>query len=187
MIDLLNALIDLEEDPVLHASRLLILLNVFRGTEDSKIKGLTKVVKLDFLLRYPVYLERALKARDAQSTSNALNIKEYERKSVESSMIRYKYGPWDPRYRAFINYLVAKGLAEVEVQIIPRQKTIYVGLTSKGIDLATKLEINKDFEDIIIRSKILKRHFDKNAMWLERFIYDTFPEIGSMKMGETIV
>ena len=187
MIDLLSTLINLEEDPVLHASRLLVLLDIFRGTEETRIKGLTKVVKLDFLLRYPVYLERALKAREAQSISNILNIKEYERKSVESSMIRYRYGPWDHRYRAFINYLVSKGLADVEVQIKPRQKTIYVGLTSKGIDLATKLECNKDFEDIVIRSKILKRHFDKNAMWLERFIYDTFPEIGSMKMGETIV
>jgi hypothetical protein len=187
MIDLLTALIDLEEDPALHASRLLVLLNTFRGKNESRMKGLTKLVKLDFLLRYPVYLERALKARDAQSTSKSLNIKEYERKSVESSMIRYRYGPWDHRYRAFINYLVAKGLAEVEVQTIPRQKTIFVELTSKGKEMAMQLECSKDFEDIAIRSKVLKRHFDKNAMWLERFIYDTFPEIASMKMGETIV
>ena len=53
--------------------------------------------------------------------------------------------------------------------------------------MATKLECSKDFDDIVVRSRILKRHFDKNAMWLERFIYDTFPEIASLKMGETIV
>jgi hypothetical protein len=187
MIDLLSALMDLESDPVLHASRLLILLNTFRDKDQQRIKGLTKVVKLDFLLRYPVYLEQALKVRDAQSAVSSLNIKEYERKSVESTMIRYLYGPWDHRYRSFINYLVAKGLVEVEADTKPRQKTIFVGLTSKGIELATQLECSKDFEDIVIRSRILKRHFDKNAMWLERFIYDHFPEITSLKMGETIV
>ena len=122
MIDLLSALMDLEEDPVLHASRLLILLNTFRGTDDSRIKGITKIVKLDFLLRYPVYLEHALEVRDAQSDTKTLGIKDYERRSVESSMIRYRYGPWDHRYRAFINYLVAKGLVEVEAQIKPRNK-----------------------------------------------------------------
>jgi hypothetical protein len=187
MIELVNALINLEEEPVLHASRLLILLNAFRGNDNSRIKGLTKVVTLDFLLRYPVYLERALKARGNDKAASTLNIKDYERKSVESSMVRYLYGPWDRRYRAFINYLVAKGLVEVEVQVQTRIKTIFVGLTPKGINLAIQLEFNNNFEDFAYRSKVLKLNFDKNAMWLERFIYDKYPEIASMKMGEMII
>ena len=110
-----------------------------------------------------MYLEHALEVRDAQSDTKTLGIKDYERRSVESSMIRYRYGPWDHRYRAFINYLVAKGLVEVEAQIKPRNKTIFIGLTSKGIDMATKLECSKDFDDIVVRSRILKRHFDKKC------------------------
>jgi hypothetical protein len=50
----------LEGDDSLHLGRLLVLLEAFGGRRgDQPIEGLTKLAKLDFLLRYPVYLERA--------------------------------------------------------------------------------------------------------------------------------
>ena len=117
MKSLFDIFIELEENDDMHMGRLLILLNAFAGrTGKGTIKGLTKLAKLDFLLRYPVYLERALSIKKAP-TSKA-RVAEHERKSVESKMIRYKYGPWDFRYRRFINLLVSKELAHVSVTTV---------------------------------------------------------------------
>ena len=44
----------LEGDDSLHLGRLLILVDVFAGHKgDQTIDGITKLAKLDFLLRYP--------------------------------------------------------------------------------------------------------------------------------------
>jgi hypothetical protein len=97
-MNLLEILISLEDNDEIHLARLLLLLRAFAGQKGNKtINGLTKMVKLDFLLRYPVYLERALQARGSSPTR--AEVLDHERKSVESAMIRYHYGPWDPRYR----------------------------------------------------------------------------------------
>ena len=61
---LFEILADLEDNDDLHLARLLILLGTFVGqNQTGSVEGLTKLAKLDFLLRYPVYLERALEAR----------------------------------------------------------------------------------------------------------------------------
>jgi hypothetical protein len=181
-MDLLEFLIDIEEDPSIHAARLLVILKEFAGEKgDKKINGLTKLVKLDFLLRYPVYLERALVAKGLKT--ECVEVKDFERKSVESSMIRYHYGPWDHRYRAFINILIGKGLAEVEVE----GNTIMIGITEKGIELAGNICTMPEFQDTVKRSLILRKAFEKTgAMALKEFIYSTFPEIVSLKKGEVI-
>lgn len=181
-MDLLEFLIEIEEDPSIHSARLLLILKEFAGENgDKKINGLTKLVKLDFLLRYPVYLERALLAKGLKS--GCVEIKDFERRSVESRMIRYHYGPWDHRYRAFINILVGKGLAEIEIE----RNTIIIGITKKGLELAEIICTKPEFQDTIRRSQILKSTFEKmGAMALKEFIYTTFPEIVSLKKGEVI-
>jgi hypothetical protein len=103
------------------------MLEAFGGRRgDQPIEGLTKLAKLDFLLRYPVYLERALVARDAPEA--AAQVEDYERNSVEAHMVRFRYGPWDHRYRRFLNILVGKGLAAVRVE----GRTITIQLTRSG-------------------------------------------------------
>jgi hypothetical protein len=122
-MNLFYILADLENNDDLHEGRLLVLLSIFVGRKGKNtINGLTKLAKLDFLLRYPVFLERALRKLNH---SVAVDIAEHERISVESTMVRYRYGPWDFRYRRFINLLVAKGLVTVYVQ----GRTIHIGLT----------------------------------------------------------
>jgi len=60
-MSLFKTLSALENNDTLHLGRLLVLLGAFsKSEEDSTIEGLTKLAKLDFLLRYPVYLEKAL-------------------------------------------------------------------------------------------------------------------------------
>jgi hypothetical protein len=179
-VNLLQTLIALEEMDAFHMGRLLVLLKAFSGQDNRrKIKGLTKLVKLDFLLRYPVYLEQALKKRGVKAD---IFIAEHERRSVESKMIRYKYGPWDPRYRRFINLLVARGLACVEIE----GRTVNVGLTEAGVQLATVLSKSEEYRETWSRAKTLKSHLDLAGTNLMRRIYEWFPEIVDLRLGEAI-
>lgn len=180
-MNLFRLLAELEEDSNLHTARLLVLIREFAGKNRSgKINGLTKLVKLDFLLRYPVYLERALQKKGA--SKDEMEILEYERKSIESTMIRFHYGPWDPRYHAFINLLVGRGLCEVGVS----GRTILIGLTETGYETASKLSQTEEFAIYSNRARILKKHFDMSGGNLKAFIYETFPEIVSLNLGDVI-
>lgn len=180
-MNLFYILAELEENEELHEGRLLVLLSIFAGRKGNQtINGLTKLAKLDFLLRYPVFLERALMARNTDPAE--ANVAEHERKSVESSMVRYRYGPWDFRYRRFINLLAAKGLVNVEV----RGRTIHIGLTDAGLDVAKRLADDNAYSDLADRSRLLKKHFDWAPTRLMKFIYATFPEIVTLRLGEEI-
>lgn len=63
-----------------HAARLLLLLSLC-GTNGS-IRGLTKMAKLDFFVRYPKFFDAASKAL-GYSVTNLPSL------SVESNMVRY--------------------------------------------------------------------------------------------------
>ena len=180
-MDFVETLANLDQLPDLHAARLLILLNAFAGKEgEGSIEGLTKLAKLDFLLRYPVMLQRALEAR-SRSTKE-VQLEDHERQNVESEMVRYRFGPWDHRYRIFLNLLVAKGL----VKIVVEGRTVVISPTESGRKYANKMVSEPAFEPYARRSQLLKRHFDMTATNLMRFIYDTFPEIISLHSGKRI-
>lgn len=127
---------ELEASNYVHLGRLLILFNIFSGTSGtSPVNGITKLAKLDFLLRYPLYLKKALEKRNGTKKSiEQINIKEYEKKSVESKMIRYRYGPWDFLYNQLINVLVAKGL----IQLSKIGNMISFVLSLKGFEISKK-------------------------------------------------
>lgn len=97
----------LEGDDSLHLGRLLVLIDAFAGKAgDQKIEGLTKLAKLDVLLRYPAFLERAIQVRGSDAAQ--VNVEEFERNSIEARMVRFKYGPWAHRYRRFLNTLAGR-------------------------------------------------------------------------------
>lgn len=180
-MDLVEALAELDSDPNLHASRLLVLISAFGGKEQTDaVEGLTKLAKLDFLLRYPVMLERALLAKGRPARD--VKLKEHEKHSVESEMVRYRFGPWDHRYREFLNILVGKGLVAVSLE----GRKVVVMLTEQGRTIVTQLTKDPLFEDYATRSALLKRHFDMQATNLMRFIYETFPEVVSLRSNESI-
>lgn len=181
MSDVLPALIALEGDHRLHQARLLVLLRAFAGKKNlGTIEGLTKLAKLDFLLRYPTYLERAVAKRKGKVAK--VQVRDEERLSVESRMVRYRYGPWDDRYRAILNELVGLGLAHVDV----RGRTVHIGLTDSGLAVATGLSEQAAYEDVTRRARLLKTNFNLTATGLMRFVYDTFPEIADMRLREEI-
>jgi hypothetical protein len=181
LVDIVETVASLDAAPDLHLARLLVLLNAFAGSEGSEaVEGLTKLAKLDFLLRYPAMLERALAARGR--SSGEMLLEEHERHSVESAMVRYRFGPWDHRYREFLNVLIAKGLAAIAVE---GRKTV-ISLTPAGRDLASQFATDPLFEPYVRRAALLKRHFDLTATNLMRFIYDTFPEVITLRSNEAI-
>ncbi len=180
-MNLFHTLASLESNDEIHMGRLLILLGSFCGPDGTgKIEGLTKLAKLDFLLRYPVYLESALRAKNLSVRD--VQVAEQERLSIESTMVRFRYGPWDFRYRRFINLLAAKGL----VSINSRGNTVDLGLTQTGLQIAHELASQEAYADAAQRAPILKRHFDQRGTHLMRFIYSTFPEISTLRFGEGI-
>ena len=181
MTDVLRTLIDLERDHCLHQARLLVLLRSFVGKENTQtVEGLTKLAKLDFLVRYPTYLERAIQKRGGDPTK--VNVRDEERLSVESRMVRYRYGPWDDRYRMLLNELVGRDLVHVTV----RGRTVHIGLTDKGVGLADSLAGSAEFNDVAQRSKLLKSKLNLSATGLMSFVYDTFPEIADLRLREEI-
>jgi hypothetical protein len=180
-VSLFETLTELEGDDNLHLGRLLVLLSAFVGKEGTgSVDGLTKLAKLDFLLRYPANLERALDVRGGRGRD--AKVEDYERKSIESSMVRYRFGPWDFRYRRFLNTLVARGLVNVSTE----GRTIKISLTDAGRDAAGELVRAPEFTAMANRARLLKRHCDLSATNLMKFIYEIFPELGSLRAGTPI-
>ena len=178
---LFEATIALETSDAFHTSRLLILIDAFSGQDLSgSIQGITKLAKLDFLLRYPANLERALIARGIKAEQAP--VKEYERHDVESSMIRFRYGPWDFRYRRFLNLLVARGLIHLHVS----GRTVHVSSTEQGHTVANEFAQAAEFSDLISRVRLLRTHFDIGGTNLMKFIYQTFPELTNLRYGTQI-
>jgi hypothetical protein len=103
----------LREDLAYHQARVLLLVTAVADSHghSGKLDGLTKLAKLDFLLRYPALAPKVLDAIDPRDERLALAPEELASPTeVEAPMTRYKYGPWDDRYYAIIGALVGRGL-----------------------------------------------------------------------------
>ncbi|HEX7115989.1 MAG TPA: hypothetical protein VF193_12725 [Steroidobacter sp.] len=171
--------LDRDEDG--HLGRLLLLLYAFSRNEGKPaIEGITKLAKLDFLLRYPSYFERAMRARDVKP--QRIPIANFERNTVEAQMVRYRFGPWDHRYRRFLNILAAKGL----IEIATNGRTILLSLTEEGRRRAERLACDEAFRPLAARARLLRDRLDIGASEIMRFIYKTFPEIATLSYDEAI-
>jgi len=178
---LVNLASEIESQDEFHIVRLLLLLHACSGRTNKALQGITKLAKLDFLLRYPSCLERVLSAVGRDSSS--LSIEEDERESIESRMIRYRYGPWDDRYRRWIGVMSAKGLAHTYA----KGRTVHVKLTESGLALAEELGQQQEFAVLGQRSRAVATAVGSfSATRLKDFVYEVFPEIVDMKWGESI-
>jgi hypothetical protein len=180
-LKLIKAATVAENSDDLHLARLLFLLSQADKRSSKSIEGIMKLAKLDFLLRYPNCLEKVLLAKNKKVEK--ANIKAHERTSIESKMIRFRYGPWDERYRRWIGLLISKGLAIS----YHRGRTVYIELTEKGRDIVSVLNGVEDFTDLKVRSELIyKAVGSESATNLKKLIYKTFPEIINMKWGQGI-
>lgn len=186
-LQIIRASIDAENSDDFHLSRLLLLLRsadqrkTTPATKAKAIEGITKLAKLDFLLRYPICLERALQhlERDASEA----RVLPRERTSIETRMIRFRYGPWDARYRRWLGLLSAKGLINLGIE----GRTVQIGLTEQGRNLADQISAMDVFTELARRSDVTIRAVGNfSATRLKDFVYETVPEIVSMKWGSEI-
>lgn len=160
-----------EDSVEFHAARLLLLLK-YAGGRYAKISGRLKLAKMDFFVRYPSYLSKALGFESRIITYI----------QPESPMIRYKYGPWDNKYYDVFAFLVAKGL----MSISPTKSGDEFALTDRGQDAVNELQ-GPDFEEIINRCKLVYQRFrDLSGSQLKDYIYKNFPEIVSLPMSSEI-
>jgi hypothetical protein len=154
----------------LHAARLLLLFRVC-GTA-NRIDGLTKQAKLDFFVRYPTFFERATGFQRGND------------KPVESSMVRFHYGPWDPRYYHVLSFLEGAGL----LVVAKTGNTIRLQLTDSGRERADVLLKQASFEPLVEQMRRVKKEFgSKTGSALKKLIYTVFSEeVTALPMGEQI-
>ncbi|MEV5255916.1 hypothetical protein AB0K98_29650 [Streptomyces werraensis] len=152
-----------------HEARVLLLIERFTTAKRS-LDGLTKLAKLDFLLRYPTMLERLL-IEQGGSWPAGVEPTSSERLAVESRMTRYKYGPWDQRYYSVLGSLAGRGLityrgsARAEFRV-----------TADGAMAASMLAQTDEWAVVAQRIALLKKHFDKSGSALKTLIYDRLPD-----------
>lgn len=159
-----------------HAARLLLLMKIC-GDKGS-LKGLTKLAKLDFFVRYPQFFKKAAKVLGVNI--EPANTSE----ETESKMVRYHYGPWDQRYYHVLAYLEAKSL----ISVIKEGSTINLSLTELGNESTSKIEENVSFASIVAQMRQVKNILgSKKGSELKNLVYKIFDqEVAKLSLGEVI-
>ena len=157
-----------------HAARVILLLRLC-GTK-GRITGLTKMAKLDFFVRYPQFFSAVCEALGKEVDTLPY--------VVESSMVRYHYGPWDQRYYHILGYLESRGLLEV----VRQGKAFQLSLTSFGKGVATRLEKESAFAQLVAQMRQVRKVLGrKSGSGLKALVYDTFDrEVVQLSRGEVI-
>jgi hypothetical protein len=98
-------------------------------------------------------------------------------------MIRFRYGPWDARYRRWLGLLHARGL----VRLALSGNTIQVGLTDRGREVAAAFRRDPAYGEVSARSDVIALKFGAvSATKLKDFVYEAIPEITDMRWGDLI-
>ncbi|MFI9811583.1 hypothetical protein [Saccharothrix variisporea] len=161
-----------------HQARLLLLLSGFTEPLES-FTGLTKLVKLDFLLRYPAMTRRLL-PEDTQWPDDSQPTRD-EMLAVESRMIRYRYGPWDDRYYPMLGALVGRGLL-----VFTGGRRFAARVTPAGRRLARQLAEMPEWRTTSARVSLLRRHFDFTGEQLKTLIYEHLDDVAALPQGAEI-
>ena len=158
-----------------HQGRVLLLIDAMAG-KNGMLDGLTKLAKLDFLLRYPVFLKQLAESgrvRGLVLDSDTAPTQDEER-AVESRMIRYKYGPWDDRYYSIIGALIGRGL----VEYVPGRGRVALRPTQGGHAIATVLASDPAWTRTATRCALLRRAFGRmSGNALKDLIYQELPDV----------
>ncbi|MCE7010022.1 hypothetical protein LWC34_45530 [Kibdelosporangium philippinense] len=161
-----------------HQARLLLLLSGFTEDEEEFV-GLTRLVKLDFLLRYPAMTRRLLP--EPGNWPEGTEPTRDELLAVESRMIRYRYGPWDDRYYPMLGALVGRGLA-----VFTGGRRFAARVTPRGRQLATQLSEVPEWRLTAARIRLLREHFDFSGEQLKSLIYEHLDDVAALAQGAEI-
>lgn len=122
-----------------HQARVLLLVQAVSADPGRarKLDGLTKLAKLDFLVRYPALAVTVLDAMpDTEPRMHRTSDEVAAPTEVEDPMTRYKYGPWDDRYYPVVGALVSRGLLKY---VKGRRGSVALAPTPAGTALAADL------------------------------------------------
>jgi len=165
-------------------ARLLLLIDAFSRTTNGRrtLEGRVKLAKLDFLVRYPRHLAFVLASRGNGNDANQEKLIQQD-SPLESRMVRYRYGPWDPSHYAILGSLVGRGL----VEIVPAAGTHALGYrtTERAASLVGSLLDDGAFEEIHDRIVLLRRHLDVTGETSKRILYE-LPEVADASWHEEL-
>lgn len=187
--NLIETIITIDSDDTNNIIRMLILIYTFAGKNGTgKIEGISKLAILDFLLRYPVALDKMLENQELKGNKTInhkrFQLQSYEVNSIDAKMMKFNFAPWDFKYRRIVSILKAKDLIQVNLD---GKKTV-LRIKSNGIDTAKKIQDLKDYEYLVVRCKIIKSVF---GSWSQKklidMIYIIFPEILRFKAEMDVV
>jgi hypothetical protein len=160
----------MQRDDAYHIARLLLLVDGFSDQKQG-LAGLTKLAKLDFLLRYPAVLQQLLRHEGGEMPED-IEPTAAEQLAVESPMIRYKYGPWDNRYYRLVGQLVGLGLVEVD-----HGRGLSFRSTASGSGVAASLSETPEWALVWRRINLLRRYFNTTGNKLKQRIYQELPQL----------
>jgi hypothetical protein len=148
-------LVMLRDDLAYHQARVLLLVTAVAAVKghQGKVDGLTKLAKLDFLLRYPALAPAVLDTLDPADPRMGLTAEDTaDPVRAEAPMIRYKYGPWDDRYYPVIGALIGRGLIQYGKG---RRGSVALVPTSQGRALARQMAGSAEWADTAGRSSAI--------------------------------
>jgi hypothetical protein len=173
----------MRDDLAYHQARVLLLVAAVAGTPGAgrKLDGLTKLAKLDFLIRYPALAQRVI---DDARADIRLEPSEDDAREAEAPMVRYKYGPWDDRYYPVIGALVGRGLL---AYTRGRRGSVALRCTPQGRALARALSTSEAWRDVAARCEAVAEHVGaRTGSQLKALIYKRLPEIVQQPHREVI-
>jgi hypothetical protein len=145
------------------------------------LEGRVKLAKLDFLLRYAKHLGRVLESHGvARSETAGLDLNDAP---LDSRMMRYRYGPWDPAYYAILGALIGRGL--VEVAPLGSRTGFGYRTSLVGEEVAARLRADESFSELSMRIILIRRHLDKSGTVLKNYLYE-LPEISEATWHEEL-
>lgn len=107
----------------------------------GKVDSLTKLAKLDFLVRYPDARGAVRETLAGRSSGHP----DLQPQAGWNSMVRHKFGPWDDSYYPVIGALVSRGLARY---VRAKNRAVGVSLTKAGDELCAKLCAVDSWSDV---------------------------------------
>jgi len=168
-------ILSLDNNILLHVSRLCLLIRLTgKPKNHPALLGRTKLAKLDFFVRYPQYLQKAIDILGVRFEQNDVLGEIALPETIEAQMVRYRYGPWDQRYYVVLAYMTGKRLINVVVD----NKIDKFVLLERGMEHADSLMDNSHYTDLVARIRLVGHVFgDKTGTWIKEFIYQQFPEV----------
>jgi hypothetical protein len=155
-------------------ARVLLLIAAFTEAGYG-VQGRIKLAKLDFLLRYPRFYRRALEAKGKRVSEPP-----DDEADIETRMVRYRYGPWDPAYYAILGSLLGRGLIET----VPQGRYSALRTTERGSMLAGHIARTPAWTPIAERARRLRVTFGEvSGHTMMLFIYQHFSEVSGAKWG----